>query len=207
MEFDFSKLKNNEKIQFEKEVNIYQIIDRIKSLNYVSPHKFFKTFLEKNLNESAIILSIKMFYEGILKEQSGDWVKIDYKISNMQNMKELKIIFEVKKLYNKQIIFETQEQRDNLIKSESDELRIILTNIIKELAEEMPFIELIDILFEKTITDTFNKIVESNLDNENKKLKIPLEELNTKLLIEIWGNESIIVKENMYMDYEDEDSI
>ena len=57
------------------------------------------------------------------------------------------------------------------------------------------------------ITDTFNKIVESNLDNENKKLKIPLEELNTKLLMEIWGNESIIVKENMYMDYEDEDSI
>src|SRR5574343_512649 len=117
MEFDFSKLKNNEKIQFEKEVNIYQIIERIKSLNYVSPHKFFKTFLEKNLNESAIILSIKMFYEGILKEQSGDWVKIDYKISNMQNMKELKIIFEVKKLYNKQIIFETQEQRDKFIKS------------------------------------------------------------------------------------------
>lgn len=148
-----------------------------------------------------------MFYEGILKEQSGDWVKIDYKISNMQNMKELKIIFEVKKLYNKQIIFETQEQRDNFIKSESNELRIILANIIKELAEEMPFIELIDILFEKTITDTFNKIVESNLDNENKKLKIPLEELNTKLLMEIWGNESIIVKENMYMDYEDEDSI
>lgn len=207
MDFDFSKLQDSEKIQFEKTINIYQIIDRIKSLNYISPHKFFKTFLEDFLNESAVILSIKLFYDGILKQQIGDWVVVDYKIKNMQNAKELKICFEIKKLYNKQINFNNQTERDNFITKESDELKIILTNIIKELAEEMPFIELIDLLFEKTITESFNEIVEQNLDSENKKLKIPIEELKTKLLIEIWGDKSLVVKENLYIGYDDEDNI
>ena len=71
----------------------------------------------------------------------------------------------------------------------------------------MPFIELIDLLYEKTVTDTFNSIVENNLDLKNKKLKIPLEELYTLILTEIWGKECIVIKENMYMDYDDESSI
>ena len=207
MEFDFTKLTDSQKIQFEKTVNIYDIISRIKSLNYVSPHKFFNKFLETTLNESSVIIAIKMFYDNILKEQLGDWIKINYKLSNMSNMKEMKIIFEVKKLYNKQIVFETKNDRDDFIKKESDELKIILTNIIKELAEEMPFIELIDLLYEKTVTETFNNVVEENLDHSSKKLKISIDELTTLLLSEIWGNESIVVKENMYMEYDDEDSI
>ena len=207
MEFDFTKLTDSQKIQFEKTVNVYDIISRIKSLNYVSPHKFFNKFLETTLNESSVIIAIKMFYDNILKEQLGDWIKINYKLSNMSNMKEMKIIFEVKKLYNKQIVFETKNDRDDFIKKESDELKIILTNIIKELAEEMPFIELIDLLYEKTVTETFNNVVEENLDHSSKKLKISIDELTTLLLSEIWGNESIVVKENMYMEYDDEDSI
>lgn len=207
MDFDFTKLTDSQKIQFEKTVNIYDIISRIKSLNYVSPHKFFNKFLETTLNESSVIIAIKMFYDNILKEQLGDWIKINYKLSNMSNMKEMKIIFEVKKLYNKQIVFETKNDRDDFIKKESDELKIILTNIIKELAEEMPFIELIDLLYEKTVTETFNNVVEENLDHSSKKLKISIDELTTLLLSEIWGNESIVVKENMYMEYDDEDSI
>ena len=71
----------------------------------------------------------------------------------------------------------------------------------------MPFIELIDLLYEKTVTETFNNVVEENLDHSSKKLKISIDELTTLLLSEIWGNESIVVKENMYMEYDDEDSI
>ena len=114
MEFDFYKLKkNSSKIEFEKVINIYDIINRIKSLDYVSPHKFFKIFLDKTLNESSIIVAIKMFYDGVLKDSLGDWVKVDYKISNMSDMSNLKIIFELKKLYNRNIIFESEEERKN----------------------------------------------------------------------------------------------
>ena len=203
----FDSLVDGEQIIFSKTINVYDLIDRIRKLNYVSPHKFFNNFLPNTLNESAVIVSIKIFFDGILKKASGDWISVDYEISNMQNMKELKLNFKINKFYNRNISFETMEERNEFIKKESPEAKITLFHMIKELTETLPFLELLEMMFEKTITNTFNAVVDLHLDKVNKKLKISLEELTTLILTQVWGKEAVVIKENLYLVYDNESDI
>ena len=69
------------------------------------------------------------------------------------------------------------------------------------------FLELLEMMFEKTITDTFNAVVDLHLDKVNKKLKISLEELTTLILTQVWGKEAVVIKENLYLVYDNESDI
>lgn len=185
-------------MSFSKEINLKHYIERIKKTDYKIPHKYFTHFVDKYCNETCIIEILNYFYKGALKVELGDWVQVVHNI-NYDDIEKTKIVFSFVRFYNRTIDFKSEEDRNKFIMDETEEAKITMQKIISELKDEMPLLDMIEFVFGEFVKIKFEEIIEEHMDKINKKMTIPLEELDAILLTEIFSEQSVAIKENLRM--------
>lgn len=185
-------LDNSQKLIYTMTIDTNAIIENIMKLEV--KHKFTTRFFGKYINESSIRLmiveAIHPFLATLVNEIS-DFINISFKLT--EDNKQLS--FEFISFFNHKLDFKTEEERNSWMLKLDNIEKITLENIINDLNS-------IDLVkgITKITKDYSVFVIDGTVDKlkTKPKTKEEIDKLDDDILIELFGINGPVVKNNLY---------